>query len=271
MNKKIKTAIIIVSHNAKEMTSFLYEKIVRNTRSLFDILIVETGSKKEELSHYPTLWLPEGVRGCRGLNWGIKWFLWKEKHDEVFYDSFWLCVNDVIFQEEDVLTPLVNFLRTNKDCGEIHPYFKPNSNNDPDQQRKTQGIARKESFCEIVCPLLSRRAIEIPNILDEIFFYMWGLDYSIPYLLHKNDLRLYISNQVGIEHHGGTTSISGKDGEFSNRKEQYDKSRENMKAGLVTRYGPDWGRIFLNAIPPDVSYLSNAYYNWVTRNGDFTF
>lgn len=270
MNRKIKTAIVIVSHNAKEMTSALYEKIVRNTKSPFDIVIVETGSRKEELTNYPTLWLPEGVRMTRGINWGIKWFLWKEEHEAVRYDSFWVCVNDAIFSEEDVLTPLVNFIRANKDCGEIHPYFLSNSNNDPDQQKKNDGVARKESFCEIVCPLVSRRAIEIPQIFDEIFYYGWGLDYSVPYLLHKTNLRLYVSNQVGVEHHGGTTAVLGKDESFNTRKSQYDASRENMKQGLVTRYGSDWARVFLDAIPPDVIH-SKAFYHWVTRNGDFIF
>lgn len=270
MNKKIKTAIVVVSHNAKDMTNSLCNKITSNTKSPFDLIVVETGSKKEELTNYPTLLVPEGVRMTRGFNWGIKWFLWKEKIDPVYYDSFWLVVNDAIFEEKDILTPLVNFLRTMKDCGEIHPYYNPNSNNDPDQQKKNNGIARKESFCEIVCPLFSRKAIDIPDLLDERFFYGWGLDYDIPYILHKNNLRLYVSNEVMVEHHGGTTAVNGKDEEFSTRKLQYDTSRVNMKEGLIQKYGSKWGEVINNAIPPDVSY-SLAYYHWVTRNGDYVF
>lgn len=270
MNKKIKTAIIVISHNAKDMTNNLCDKIIRNTKSPYDLLVVETGSKKEELSNYPTLLLPEGIRGTRGMNWGIKWFLWKEKFNPVHYDSFWICVNDAIFEEKDILTPLVNFLRRIEDCGEIHPYYHSNSNNDLDQQKKEIGFARKESFCEIVCPLFSRDVIEIPNLLDERFFYLWGLDYDIPYILHKNNKRLYVSNEVMVEHHGGTTAINGKDEEFTTRKAQYDISRENMKKGLVEKYGVKWGEVINNAIPPDVSH-SKAFYHWVTRNGDYVF
>lgn len=269
MNKKIKTAIIVINHNAKDMTTKLCQKIERNVKCPYKLLVVETGSRKEELTEYPTLWFPDGIRACRGFKKGWEYLKWIEQYNNDYYDTVFCCVNDAILQEQDFLTPLVSFIRLNKDCGEIHPYFNSNSNNDPDQQKKNNGIARKESFCEIVCPIFSRKAMDI-GLFEESFFYFWGVDYETPYLLHKNNLRLYISNEIMVEHHGGTTAVMGKDEEFSTRKSQYDISRENMKQGLVKKYGKDWGRVFLDAIPPDV-FHSKAYYNWVTRNGDFIF
>lgn len=269
MNRKIKTAILIVSHNSKEMTTALCQKIERNVKCPYRLLVIETGSNKNELTDYSTLWVPDGIRGSRGFKKGWEYLSWMEQYHGEHYDTVWCCVNDAILKEEDFLTPLVNFIRITPDCGEIHPYFNPNSNNDCDQWKKNEGLARKESFCEIVCPVYSRKAMDI-GLFEESFYYFWGIDYEQPYLIHKNNLRVYISNQIEVEHHGGTTAKSGKDGEFASLKQQYDTSRANMKEALVKKYGPNWARVFQDAIPSDVIH-SQAFYHWVTRNGDFVF
>lgn len=256
-----KTAIIVITHNQKELTDSLCRKLII-TKSPYDLFVIETGSKLDTMSSFATFWVKDGIRMTRGFNWGIRYALWKEKIEEVKYDSFWLVVNDSFFNEEDVLTPLVNFMRNDKRCGCVHPFVR---NSGSVFQRKKEGsVARKESFVEIVCPLLSRKAVEL-NLLDDDFYYGWGLDYEIPYLLHKNSLALYIHNQVGVTHQAGTTVRSGKDECIQNTKQQFDLSRDNMMKVLLRKYGDKWGQIFLNAIPEDVP--KDAFVDWVQNIG----
>lgn len=256
-----KTAIIVITHNQKELTDSLCKKLTA-TKSLYDLFVIETGSRVDAMSSFATFWVKDGIRMTRGFNWGIRYALWKEKIENIRYDSFWLVVNDSFFDEEDVLTPLVEFMRSDKRCGCIHPFIK---NSGSSFQRKKEGsLARKESFVEIVCPLFSREAIE-SNLLDDDFYYGWGLDYEIPYILHKNNLALYIHNEVGVLHNPGTTVRSGKDEHIQDMRQQFDLSRDNMMQVLLKKYGDKWGRIFLDAIPEDVP--KDAFIDWVQNIG----
>jgi hypothetical protein len=266
MQKNIKTAIIIINYNLKEMTENLCKKIYTYSKCNFKLLIVETGSRKENLTSYPTLWLPDGVRACRGFKKGWEYLKWMEQYNNEYYDSIFCCVNDAIFNNEDFLSPLANFIRDNEDCGMIHPYFTENSHSN--QLKKEDGSARKESFCEFVAPMFSRKAIEL-NLFNEDFFYFWGVDYEIPYILHKNNLNVYVSNEVCVEHHPSTTTLSGKDNLFKTKQDQFNISRKNMIEGLEKKYGVNWGDLFLNQIPKDVN--SNSFLDWVTNNGDYKF
>lgn len=250
--KMNKTAIIIISHNEKEMTDRLCENINLYTKSNYDLYVVETGSKLEKMSKYATLWVKDGIRMTRGFNWGIKYALWKEKMDNsYFYDSFWLLVNDAKLYQNDTLTPMLNFMRSNKDCGQIHPYVE-NSPSCILRKQNSSGV-RKLSYVEFICPLFSRESIEIPDLLNEELFYGWGLDYEIPHLMYKYNLRTYISDDIGVIHDAGTTVKNGNDDQIKNVFDQFNISRSNMNNVMKRKYGEKWGQFLLNSVPSDVS------------------
>jgi hypothetical protein len=155
-------------------------------------------------------------------------------------------------------------MRANKDCAEIHPYIKNSPSPFLNKDGTIVSNAEKVSFTEFVCPLFSREIID-KNILDNRYFYGWGLDYETPYLIHKNLKRVYISNEVGITHYAGTTTRIGADRDFKNLEDQFKSSRDNMMEVLIEKWGPQWGKVFLDAIPSDVS--KEAYVDWITRIG----
>lgn len=257
-----KTAIIVISHNNKEVTERLCDNIVEFTKSPFDLLIVETGSNLTEVTDkYPVLRTPDKIRMTRGINKGIEYLLWKEKFYDVKYNNFWILVNDTILNKYDTLTPMLKYM-TNENIGEIHPAIE----NSPSRclRQDKNGLLRSESFCEIICPLFSRKAIEL-NLFDDRFLYGWGIDFEIPYILHKNNLKLYICDEVSIIHNPGTTVLNGKDEDFKNMTEQFDKSRDNMLNVLIEKYGDKWAKVFLDAIPNDVS--GDSYLTWLLDIG----
>src|SRR5208282_4026540 len=229
----------VVSHNSKGITDTLCDSICRNTKVKSDLYVIETGSDLNKLSKYTSLWSSEGFRMTRAFNLGIQYAMIQESHLNINYDSFWLVVNDTILDEVDTLTPLVTFMRINKDCAEIHPYVK----NSPSMYQQKSGIiisnARKTSFTEIVCPLFSREIVN-KYILDNRYFYGWGLDYEIPYLIHRSGKRIYISNEVGVTHNAGTTTRIGSDEKFKTMSDQFKASRENMIETLEWKWGKSW-------------------------------
>jgi GT2 family glycosyltransferase len=246
-----KTAIIVVSHNGKDITDPLCKNIVDNVKTPYDLFVIETGSQIAKMSSYATFWVKDGIRMTRGFNWGIRYALWKETVEDVHYDSFWLLVNDAKLFQCDTLTTMVEFMRGHPDCGQIHPFI--DNTPCPPLKKQTAHEVRKVSFVEIICPLLSRAALDaIPGLLDDDFFYGWGLDYEIPYLLHKNGFRTYLSDDVGVIHNAGTTVTSGNDAQINSIEKQFAVSRNNMTTVLKKKYGPEWARTFLDAVPPDV-------------------
>jgi hypothetical protein len=260
-----KTAILIINHNTPELGDNLFKQIKDYTIIPNDIFLLETGSDLNKCSKYMTHWVKdfkEGMRMTRGFNHLINYCKWRETIEDIYYDSFWLIVSDSKFIQLDTLTSLYEFMKSNPDCGEIHPYIE----NSPSVylKKKNNEQTRKESFCEIICPFFSRKAIDL-DLFDNRFVYGWGLDFDIPYKLHINNLRLYISNKVGVIHDAGTTTRSGADEQFKNMSDQFNESRNNMIEVLESNYGKDWARKFYSNIPGDVS--KDAYFDWVVNIG----
>jgi len=254
-----KTAIIIVSHNNKAITTKLCNQIQKYTKTEYDLLVVETGSKPNEIvTDYPALIAPDGIRMTNGFNLGIFYMKQREKIFNIHYNNFWICVNDTLHYDIDTLSPMVKFMNNNSDCGEIHPFIENSPS--PYLHKKLDGKkARAESFCEIVCPLLSRKAIDL-DLLDSRFYYGWGIDYSLTKTLYDNNLKIYVSNEVGVKHDAGTTTKTGKDSSFKTLANQFDVSRENMLKGLIEKYGEKWYKVIYDSIPNAVSKDSYAYW-----------
>lgn len=262
MKMNHKTCVIIISHNDGTLTDSLCDNIIRNSKSEYDLFVVETGSDISKMSKYVTLWVKDKIRMTRGFNKGIQHALWREKWENVHYDNFWCLVNDAKLPEQDVMSGLLEVMSCNNDCGQAHPYISNSVS--PYQRGKGGNGWFKTSFVEIVCPMFSRKSIEI-GLFDDRFFYGWGLDYEIPYILHKNGLRSYISNKVSVFHTPSTTVNRNNDTEIKSQHHQFDVSRNNMMAVLHEKYGDKWGKTFLDAIPSDVP--SESFVHWATHIG----
>jgi hypothetical protein len=156
-------------------------------------------------------------------------------------------------------------MKMNPDCGYINPYQVNIPSPHIRQNKMRKSGARKESFAEIICPMIRAKTWEdIPDLLDNRFFYGWGLDYDIPHLLHTNNWRLYISDTVGI-YHQAFTSYRDKDvTEESMTVNQFmNTALQDLLHGFNKKYGPDWKKIVMNSIPSDVN--PEAYHLWLLQ------
>ena len=106
-----KVATIILNRNLPSVTDSLYEQFQKHDGKNTDIFVVESGSHENHLSKYKTWWandpdsVENGLRYCRGFNYGLS-ELWKEGKFKN-YDYFYLVCNDVKFNDEPIVTPLV--------------------------------------------------------------------------------------------------------------------------------------------------------------------
>jgi hypothetical protein len=266
-----KVAILVVSHNNPELTDSLCDGIIARTHGVdYDLHVIETGSNLVKLSRYMTLWVNEGVRMTRGFNLLKQYADFTAKQKGYSYEAYHLFVNDAHFiDDQDMTTILFNEMMDKKDCGQINPYQRNLVTPHHRQNRMAGKGARKESFSEIICPMIRAEAWNsIPDLLDNRFFYGWGLDYDIPHKLHTNNWRLYISDTVGI-HHQAFTSYREKEkteeklevGQFVNI------ARENMNRGFVEKYGEDWKSVIYRGIPQDVN--TESMYAWLHYNDGF--
>jgi len=101
-------------------------------------------------------------------------------------------------------------------------------------------------------------------LLDNRFFYGWGLDYDIPHLLHVNGWRLYISDSVGIFHQAFTSYREKEKTEEKMDAGQFcTVALQDLLNGFVAKYGATWKHTMLASIPADVN--PEAYRLWLLQ------
>lgn len=269
-----KVCILMISHNYPELTDSLCEGIISRTKGVdYDLHVIETGSAINNCSKYATLWVADGCRMTRGFN------LLKSYADSVLkyktgekYDAYMLFVNDAKFiDNKDIVSILYNEMKSIPDCGQMTPYQTNVSADHPRLNKVTESDTRKESYSEIICPMISAEAWNKcgEDFLDNRFFYGWGLDYDMPHQLHLNGYRTYITDKVGIYHSAFTSYKNAEKTKQSMNANQFiGLARQNMHEQFTKKYGSDWMRVIMDAIPTDTS--KEAMYLWLSINDGFT-
>lgn len=269
MNKKV--CILVVSHNFKTLTNSLCEDIISHTKGVdYDLHVIETGSDLDNCSDYMTLWVKEKCRMTRGFNMLKKYADYMAAQKGYSYFSYQLFVNDAKFiDDKDLVGTLYNQMIERPDCGQIHPYQSNITAPFGRLNKCNPEGARKESFAEIICPMISASAWELaPNLLDSVFFYGWGLDYDMPYQLHRAGGRTYISDSVGIFHTPCTTIKNPAITKETIQVQDFNSlARKNMNDGFITKYGPNWKQVIYDGIPSDVS--KECLYLWLHHQDGF--
>ena len=266
-----KIAILVVSHNNPELTNSLCEGIIQHTKGVdYDLHVIETGSNLQKVSKYMTLWVNEGVRMTRGFNLLKKYADFTARQKGYDYSAYHLYVNDARFiDDKDNTSILWAQMKSNPDCGEINPYQINIQYPHMRQNKMALSGCRKESFSEIICPMIRKETWdEIPDLLDDRFFYGWGLDYDIPTRLHQTKWRLYVSDVAGILHHAFTSyREKDKTEEKLDLNQFVDYARIDMCKGLIEKYGEDWKRMIYTTIPSDVN--DESMYQWLRMQDGF--
>lgn len=262
-----RVCVLVVSHNLKDRTDKLCRDIISHTHVPYDLHVIETGSDFDKCSDHMSLWVREKIRMTRG------WNVLRDYADRLAntkkypkYAAYQLFVNDARWvNDHDMITTLYRQMLSLPDCGQIHPFQTMIRDAGRLLRRQRSPGIRKVSFSEIVCPMIRGDAWrKLPKLLDDRFYFGWGLDYDMPYQLHAAGYRCYVSDIAGITHCSGTTA---KNQQITNEMPfavVQEESRSNMYSGMLDKFGEDWPYLLLESVPKDVS--PEALHDWLVNS-----
>ena len=126
--KKKSIAVMILNRNLPKVTERLRLNIKKYNKSISDIYIIDSGSKKKGVSKYTNFkanWRSakkKGLRFSRGMNFGLG-KLWElNKFDQ--YEYFLLLTNDTVVPKNQFVKKLANIMNKNPKIGILSPCSK---------------------------------------------------------------------------------------------------------------------------------------------------
>ena len=121
-----KVGVIILNHNREKQTDILYEQISKSNQDL-DVVVVDLNSNKK--SKYTNISLNKDVKISSGWNIGLNYLDSLESiNNEKYYAYLFVIPTIEINEDEDYITEMVRFLKTNEDVVGIQPSLDNDSN-----------------------------------------------------------------------------------------------------------------------------------------------
>ncbi len=120
-----KVATIILNRNLPDVTNALYEHLITFDSDPNDVYVIEAGSEENLLSKYCTwhaTWdeaKRDGLRYCRGMNYGLLNLYKEGKFDE--YDAFFLLTNDTELERKETISRLMQIMIEHPRLGILSP------------------------------------------------------------------------------------------------------------------------------------------------------
>jgi hypothetical protein len=228
-------ATIILNRNLPEPTDKLYEHLVKYDGEETDVYVLEAGSDKKNLSQYCT-WhantdeiIKEGLRYCRGMNYGLLQ-LWKEKKWEQ-YDYFFLLTNDTELSSTQTLAPMKNLLKEHKRVGILSPCSARWG------ERLLLQKAETKYFWFIHNNALLLRRNFIESVMEKAYANNWAASITAKVFAEENES--YLLNKADLirtESYDENIRLYIKEGEYWLRRKYGFNSRWSMQQYVKSFY-----------------------------------
>lgn len=204
MTKKICT--IILNRNLPDVTDRLYEHLVEFDGDVTDICVVESGSDLSHISKYAT-WNPKepdisknGLRYCRGMNYGLSQLLYEGRFDD--YEAFFLLANDTELRRVPSLYPLFEILENHPRVGILSPCSEHWGERFLLAERDTRyfwfihnsALLIRKEFIKSICDLESANHLQF--LFDGSNFRGYGSELEIIAKGYANDWASAITSRV---------------------------------------------------------------------------
>lgn len=267
--------IIIVNRDRPDLTNKLWQQITNMCETgkiSHDVVTVEMGSKKKNLSENWTIWYADrSFRGkCYGHNVGLWYALGNplENYD-FFIDSeirnkrlsgkhryYLFLMNDVVFTNKYDLKKMIRIMDICPQVGVLSP-CNPSAmyiGCKPEKNRYLHYVVT----CDYLALMIRKGAIDEVGFLNQKFKYCWGAIHDYAYRLYKNAYDLmggYSPNnsmvaycdEVLIKHLGGTTYGKVK-GVIS--RDVYKKRACKFALSYFTKkFGKNWDKKMTEVLP----------------------
>lgn len=222
------------------LTEALYTQLKSLVKVPVEYVVLDNGSDSDKFASCTTHFKSPNTRLTGGMN-----HILKEAKDS---DYVWLCTNDIAFNTTvDPVQSMIDCINNNPQIGCIHPsLIEPVPNYAfPWMINKNVGCTTGHSMVDIICPFFTKKAMDANAWeFDPQFAYGWGIDYDMCYKIRKAGMQIAVDHSLIATHQTSVTYDSGRDKEFKNRNEYYNKAFENMSFVMAGKYGPNWRKLF---------------------------
>lgn len=204
-----KTLVVIYNHNMPDLTDQLYESLKPHEGTIYDVIVLDNGSKPEGKSKYATYESEENCYFGGALNLALQ--LFKENEE---YDSFMSLNNDIILhgpnyvkemreimfhgtQDWTILSPCV--LQPEK--GQCHWKYMLNW---------AQTTVRPVKWVDFQAPMIHRRYLTAMEQFPAELVYGWGQDILSGIVCEEHGWNVGVIDWLPIIHFSALTYRSEK-------------------------------------------------------------
>lgn len=236
-DNKGKIAIILSNYNMPEMTDYLVDYFQRNVDCPYELIVMDNGSDKLPPSKYTTIRLSPNMGA--NASWQVAFTVCdrlEKKIGEPFFAYFLCCTNVTFPKEEDVLTPLVLFLRNNKNAVGINPGHTHDSGT-PWKDHFDTGSQqpRRVPILEWTTGLYRASWMKKVGRIEPEFYYNWGLDIDLSVKAKITKKTLWIHEGVLTTKQSDVGYTSGRFG--MSAQERAERSLQELDRIFRKNYG----------------------------------
>ena len=229
-----RVAIIIMNHNNKNSTDNIVNYITKNVKQPHDLIVVDNGSKSDEISDSTTIKLAKNIYNTNG------WLLGLNYSDTIamlgefkYYAYVFINANmEVVSTDKDIVTDMVNILKNNNNVVGVHPKVLDLNNDElPEKFRSFSSLAEltkdkltTTNSIDNICSCYLASWFNIVGRFSSELLYEMGVPTELGYLSKLHDKNLCISLDMEVKLN---TPINY----------YVDKSIKNAEEYFKTKYG----------------------------------
>ena len=201
-----RVAFIITNYNMPERTDQIVENIRKKVKWPVDIIVVDNGSDLEQQSKYTTLRLGKNVQTSNGWLVGLQYAKSLAAARKICYFAYWIWITTCLYDEtqNDILTPLAQFLLDNPKAAAIGPAISNNDNTWAHLKKvKGQNTPRKVKYVDELGVLWRASFFDSIGWFDPDELRGFGVDIESGYLARYSGRDVYIHDGVTIKKNSG--------------------------------------------------------------------
>ena len=194
-----KTLAIILNHNLPEYTNWLYNSLKDYQGELYDLVVMDNGSRPELVSSYAHIRLEKNLYWGGALNEAFKMVL-----NNPDYDSLLFLNNDIEVTSEIFVGALRNELFGN-DYAIVAPCIAGRAAPWKQMQNWTSKETRTVKWIDNQAPLFHRKIIEAIGQFDPELYYGWGQELVCFDVCQEMGWKIGVCDHISILHVGMQT------------------------------------------------------------------
>lgn len=230
-------AILIVNYNMPERTDALCERINDTVKTPNNLIVIDNGSDIAEKSKYTTLSMATNVQTTGGWLMGLHYAdALARKHGEKHFAYWFFITSAEIASDFDVLTPMVDFMASDKDIVGVHPALTNDSTTSWGQlYNRGTGAPRRTWMIDNIASLYRADWFDRIGRFDPRLRYAWGIDLETSYLARIQKKSLWVDDRVHVRKISDIGYQMNRMNMDSSTRQQL--AGNNMRTELYNKYG----------------------------------